>query len=289
MAITYNNLYMDIRQELHRAGIQAATLEARELVCFAAGKTREQFVRDGRLYVPQDVEEQARALMRRHLAGEPLAYLIGEWEFYGLPLDISEQVLIPRSDTEVLAGEAIRWLQTQQDARVLDLCAGSGCVGLAVATQVHACRVVLGEKSEAALRICRQNIRRSGLLGRVTPMPADALEPPTRQLGEFDCIVCNPPYIPTQDIETLDVSVRDYEPHMALDGGEDGLDFYRAISENWREALHPPGARLYFEVGIGQADSVLRIMRRQGFGELEIVPDTAGIPRVVYGTLYNEI
>ena len=283
MAITYNNLYMDIRQELHRAGIQAATLEARELVCFAAGKTREQFVRDGRLYVPQDVEEQARALMRRHLAGEPLAYLIGEWEFYGLPLDISEQVLIPRSDTEVLAGEAIRWLQTQQDARVLDL-----CVGLAVASQVHACRVVLGEKSEAALRICRQNIRRSGLLGRVTPMPADALEPPTRQLGEFDCIVCNPPYIPTQDIETLDVSVRDYEPHMALDGGEDGLEFYRAISENWREALHP-GARLYFEVGIGQADSVLRIMRRQGFGELEIVPDTAGIPRVVYGTLYNEI
>lgn len=288
MAITYNNLYMDIRQELHRAGIQAATLEARELVCFAAGKTREQFVRDRRLYVPQDVEEQARALMRRHLAGEPLAYLIGEWEFYGLPLDISEQVLIPRSDTEVLAGEAIRWLQTQQDARVLDLCAGSGCVGLAVASQVHACRVVLGEKSEAALRICRQNIRRSGLLGRVTPMPADALEPPTRQLGEFDCIVCNPPYIPTQDIETLDVSVRDYEPHMALDGGEDGLEFYRAISENWREALHP-GARLYFEVGIGQADSVLRIMRRQGFGELEIVPDTAGIPRVVYGTLYNEI
>lgn len=288
MAITYNNLYMDIRQELHRAGIQAATLEARELVCFAAGKTREQFVRDGRLYVPQDVEEQARALMRRHLAGEPLAYLIGEWEFYGLPLDISEQVLIPRSDTEVLAGEAIRWLQTQQDARVLDLCAGSGCVGLAVASQVHACRVVLSEKSEAALRICRQNIRRSGLLGRVTPMPADALEPPTRQLGEFDCIVCNPPYIPTQDIETLDVSVRDYEPHMALDGGEDGLEFYRAISENWREALHP-GARLYFEVGIGQADSVLRIMRRQGFGELEIVPDTAGIPRVVYGTLYNEI
>mgnify|MGYP002595913756 FL=1 len=288
MAITYNNLYMDIRQELHHAGIQAATLEARELVCFAAGKTREQFVRDGRLYVPQDVEEQARALMRRHLAGEPLAYLIGEWEFYGLPLDISEQVLIPRSDTEVLAGEAIRWLQTQQDARVLDLCAGSGCVGLAVASQVHACRVVLGEKSEAALRICRQNIRRSGLLGRVTPMPADALEPPMRQLGEFDCIVCNPPYIPTQDIETLDVSVRDYEPHMALDGGEDGLEFYRAISENWREALHP-GARLYFEVGIGQADSVLRIMRRQGFGELEIVPDTAGIPRVVYGTLYNEI
>lgn len=288
MATTYNNLYLDLRTELRRAGDEEATQSARELVCAAAAKTREELVRDGSLYASPEVEQSARELVKRHLAGEPVAYLIGEWEFYGLPLDISEQVLIPRSDTEVLAGEAIRWLQTQQDARVLDLCAGSGCVGLAVASQVHACRVVLGEKSEAALRICRQNIRRSGLLGRVTPMPADALEPPTRQLGEFDCIVCNPPYIPTQDIETLDVSVRDYEPHMALDGGEDGLEFYRAISENWREALHP-GARLYFEVGIGQADSVLRIMRRQGFGELEIVPDTAGIPRVVYGTLYNEI
>ena len=284
MAITYNNLYMDIRQELHRAGIQAATLEARELVCFAAGKTREQFVRDGRLYVPQDVEEQARALMRRHLAGEPLAYLIGEWEFYGLPLDISEQVLIPRSDTEVLAGEAIRWLQTQQDARVLDLCAGSGCVGLAVASQVHACRVVLGEKSEAALRICRQNIRRSGLLGRVTPMPADALEPPTRQLGEFDCIVCNPPYIPTQDIETLDVSVRDYEPHMALDGGEDGLMFYRAIVQHWTQILRP-GGWLMFEVGEDQADAVMALMKDAKNTDVTALEDTAGIRRVVVGRI----
>ncbi|MEI3124003.1 MAG: RsmD family RNA methyltransferase [Oscillospiraceae bacterium] len=132
----------------------------------AAGKTREQFVRDGRLYVPQDVEEQARALMRRHLAGEPLAYLhrrVGVLRPAARHLRAGAN---PRSDTEVLAGEAIRWLQTQQDARVLDLCAGSGCVGLAVASQVHACRVVLGEKSEAALRICRQNIRRSGLLGQ---------------------------------------------------------------------------------------------------------------------------
>ena len=94
MAITYNNLYMDIRQQLRRAGVEASTLEARELVCFAAGKTRQQLTRDGQLYVPPPVEEQARALVRRHLAGEPVAYLIGEWEFYGLPLDISESVLI---------------------------------------------------------------------------------------------------------------------------------------------------------------------------------------------------
>ena len=111
MAITYNNLYMDIRQQLRRAGVEASTLEARELVCFAAGKTRQQLQRDGQLYVPPPVEEQARALVRRHLAGEPVAYLIGEWEFYGLPLDIDQQVLIPRADTETLVDCALPFLR----------------------------------------------------------------------------------------------------------------------------------------------------------------------------------
>ncbi|MBE6939235.1 MAG: peptide chain release factor N(5)-glutamine methyltransferase [Ruminococcaceae bacterium] len=288
MAITYNDLYMDIRQILRKAGIQAATLEARELVCFGAGKTREQLLRDGRLYVPQNVEEEIQSLVQRHLAGEPVAYLIGEWEFYGLPLDISEQVLIPRSDTEVLAELAIGQLQEQEDCRVLDLCAGSGCVGLAIASQVPGARVVLGELSEGALRICRQNIRRNGLSGRVVPYQMDVLAGPPAHLGEFDCLVCNPPYIPTGDLAGLDNSVRDYEPHMALDGGEDGLDFYRAVCEKWLDVLHP-GSILCFEVGIGQADSVLRLMRTKGFGDLEILPDPAGIPRVVWGRLYETV
>ena len=288
MAITYNNLYMDIRQELRAAGIEAATLEARELVCYAAGKTRQELMRDARLYVPQAVEEQVRALVQRHLAGEPVAYLIGEWEFYGLPLDISSDVLIPRPDTEVLAGEAIEYLKTQGECRVLDLCAGSGCIGLAVASQVPQTRVVLGEYSDAALKICRQNIRRNGLSGRVVPIQVDALEKPERTLGEFHCIISNPPYIPRAEIETLDTSVKDYEPHMALDGGEDGLDFYRSIVEKWKEALLP-GGRLYFEVGIGQADDVLRIMRTEGFGDIQIVKDLNEIPRVVFGTLCTEL
>ena len=288
MAITYNNLYMDIRQQLRLAGIRASTLEARELVCFAAGKTRQQLLRDGQLYVPPVVEEQVRSLVQRHLAGEPVAYLIGEWEFYGLPLDISESVLIPRPDTETLAEAAIDWLAQQDGPRVLDLCAGSGCLGLAIASQVPAARVVLGELSDGALRVCRQNIRRNGLTGRVTAMQLDALHPPLQRLGDFDCIVSNPPYIPTGDLPGLDPSVRDYEPHMALDGGADGLDFYRAILRHWPAVLHP-GSRLYFEVGIGQADDVLRLMRSVGFGDLEILPDPAGIPRVVLGALYQEI
>ena len=284
MAITYNNLYMDLRQELRAAGIEAATLEARELVCYAAGKTRQELMRDARLYVPQEVEQQVRSLVARHLAGEPVAYLIGEWEFYGLPLDISEHVLIPRPDTEVLAEKAIEFLQPKGECRVLDLCAGSGCVGLAVASQVNDARVVLGELSEGALRICRQNIRRNGLSGRVVPLAMDVMAGPPAHLGEFDCIVSNPPYIPRADIEGLDVSVKDYEPHMALDGGEDGLDFYRTICEKWRDVMHP-GTGLFFEVGIGQADDVLRIMRAQGFGDIQVAEDGGGIPRVVYGVL----
>ena len=288
MAITYNNLYLDIRRQLRKAGIEAATLEARELVCFGTGKRREDLARDGGLYASPELERQVRSLVGRHLAGEPVAYLIGEWEFCGLPLDISPDVLIPRPDTEVLAGQAIEYIRTLGECRVLDLCAGSGCIGLAVATQAPQARVVLGEYSDAALKICRQNIRRNGLTGRVVPMQADAREKPERSLGEFQCIVSNPPYIPRADIETLDASVRDYEPHLALDGGEDGLDFYQTISGKWKDAL-VPGGRLYFEVGIGQADSVLRIMRAQGFGDIQIVKDLHDIPRVVFGTLCTEI
>ena len=288
MAITYNNLYMDLRQELRNAGIEAATLEARELVCYAAGKTWQELMRDARLYVPQEVERQVRSLVERHLAGEPVAYLIGEWEFYGLPLDISEHVLIPRPDTEVLAEKAIDFLRPMGECRVLDLCAGSGCVGLAVASQVNEARVVLGELSEGALRICRQNIRRNGLSGRVVPLPMDVMAGPPAHLGEFDCIVSNPPYIPRADIEGLDVSVKDYEPHMALDGGEDGLDFYRTICEKWRDVMHP-GTGLFFEVGIGQADDVLRIMRANGFGDIQVAEDGGGIPRVVYGVLCDGV
>ena len=288
MAITYNNLYLDIRQQLRKSGIEAATLEARELVCFGTGKSREELQRDGGLYASPELEARVRELVDRHLAGEPVAYLIGEWEFYGLPLDISRDVLIPRPDTEVLAEQAIGYVQSQGPCRVLDLCAGSGCIGLAVASQAPQCRVVLGELSDGALKICRQNIRRNGLSGRVVPMQTDALEKPEKALGDFQCIVSNPPYIPRADISGLDISVKDYEPHLALDGGEDGLDFYRAISEKWKIALNP-GGRLYFEVGIGQADEVLRVMRSQGFGDIQIVKDLHGIPRVVFGTLCTEV
>lgn len=288
MATTYNNLYLDLRTELKRAGDEEATQSARELVCSAAGKTREEFVRDGSLYASPEVERAARRLVQRHLAGEPVAYLIGEWEFYGLPLDISPAVLIPRPDTEVLATKLIDAARSAGPCRILDLCAGSGCIGLAAAANLPGARVLLGELDDEALKVCRQNIRRSNLTGRVTSMKLDAREKPTRSLGEFQFLVSNPPYIPSADIGTLDASVREHEPRLALDGGEDGLDFYRAICEKWRDALCESGM-LFFEVGIGQADQVLRIMRSNGFGDIQIVKDLNSIPRVVYGTRVETI
>lgn len=284
MATTYNNLYLDARKRLKAAGVEAAQLEARELVCFAAGKNREQFLRDMSLYASDEVEAKVADLMNRRLEGEPVAYLIGEWEFYGLPLDISRDVLIPRADTEVLAEQAILAARAAgEGARVLDLCAGSGCVGLAVAANAPQCRAVLADVSEEALKICRQNIRRNDLNARVTCVQADARQAPSSVLWDFDVIASNPPYIPTRDIDGLDSSVRDYEPHLALDGGDDGLDFYRDIAEKWRTALRLGGV-LLFEVGIGQAADVEQILARCGYEDIETFQDTGGIWRVVKGT-----
>ena len=285
MATTYNNLYLDTRQRLREAGVEGAQLEARELLCHAAGKNREQFYRDMALYAPDPVEEKLAALVERRLAGEPVAYLIGEWEFYGLTLDVTPDVLIPRMDTEVLAERAILLARAAgEGARVLDLCAGSGCVGLAVAANVPTCRVVLADVSEAALKICKGNVRRNELNARVTCVQADALQKPDAALWDFDVIACNPPYIPTGDLAGLDVSVRDYEPRSALDGGADGLDFYRAIAAQWGSALRLGGS-LLFEVGINQARDVAALLEGSGFEDIQSTQDTQGIPRVVEGVV----
>lgn len=283
MAITYNNLYLDFRRALRQAGVQAAQLEARELLCYVTHKTREQFWLDMNYYVPAETEQRARALLKKRQEGVPIAYLLGEWSFCGLDLDVTPEVLIPRSDTELLAEHAAeRTRMAGERARMLDLCSGTGCVGLAVASMAPNCRVVLADWSADAVRVSRQNIRRCDLLPSVTCFQVDARDNPPHQLWNFDVIASNPPYIPTDDIAGLDPSVRDYEPHMALDGGPDGLDFYRAITQKWKAALRPNGW-LLFEVGIGQAAAVESLLRNEGYQSVTSYPDTQEILRVVEG------
>lgn len=283
MATTYNNLYMDIRQELHRAGIDAATLEARELVAFAAGKTRQELLRDGRLYVSEEVEQRATALMRRHLAGEPLAYLIGEWSFCGMDLDIDENVLIPRTDTEVLAEQAIDFIKTLPEPRVLDLCAGSGCLGLAVKSRCPAARVTAVEKSAEALPWLQKNAAEA-LPGFDAAHPAlnvqqgDVFQWNKGQAeGQFDLILANPPYLTAEEMRTLQPEV-EFEPAMALDGGEDGLDFYRHIAKAYRP-LTKPGGWLVMEFGWQQWEPVKALLEAAGWQDVQRILDAEGRDR----------
>ncbi len=284
MARTFNNLYLDLRQQLLGSGISMASLEAREIMRHATGKNRMAIARDYHLYVPPEEEQKALALLARRLKGEPIAYIVGEWEFFGLALDVTPDVLIPRVDTEVLAAAAIAFAkQAGEGARVLDLCTGSGCVGLAVAAYASDCRVVMADVSEAALKVARSNIRRHDLSGRVACVSADALSPAPASLGTFDIICCNPPYVRGADWDMLDEGVRCHEPRLALDGGADGLRFYRAVAAGWRQGLKR-GGHLLFECGAGQAPAVVELLTREAYGQVTTLRDSQGIERVVVAT-----
>ena len=282
---TYNDIYLGVRRRLRAAGIIAHDLEARLIVAHAAGKTREELLNFSRYFVTDNaIKQDVEDMMKRRMEGEPVAYIVGEWEFYSLPLAVNESVLIPRVDTELLAEEAIKTMKQRRDKpRLLDLGAGCGAIGLAVAANVPDCRVVLADNSEQALAICRINMLRNRLSRNVTAIKADIMENPPALLGTFDVIVSNPPYIPTFQLINLDPGVRDYEPVTALDGGPDGLDFYRTIAKNWQTLLKPGGI-LAVECGEGQAKDVCEIMENSGFKSIKKLLDTLGIERVILGT-----
>lgn len=283
MPKTYNELYIDLRRRLRDAGVEADTLESALLVAHAAGKDYAKLMADLRLYTSPEVEARVEELAQRRLSGEPAAYVIGSWGFCGLDLTVDANVLIPRSDTETLVETALKLSgKTDSELRILDLCTGSGCIGVALAHFLPKSRVVLADVSPQALRVARENVQRCGLDARAACVEADALTLPSQYLGSFDLIVSNPPYIPAREIAELDRSVRDYEPRLALDGGDDGLKFYRAILGGWKGLLRQSGWML-FEVGETQADEVEKLMRLAGLRSLGRAKDAAGYDRVVYG------
>lgn len=282
---TYNEIYLDTRNILRQSGIEGFNLEARILVAKAAGKTVSQLLRDINLYTTKEIEETVLDYTARRLRGEPVAYITGSWEFYGLPMNVNPDVLIPRMDTEVLVDAAKELLiGKKMDARILDLCCGSGCISCALAHELPASKLVAIDISASALEVCRSNVAMNRLNSRVICMQTDATASPPMGIGQFDMIVSNPPYIASDEIMTLDSSVRDYEPIWALDGGEDGLRFYKAIIKYWKGIIAPRGY-LLFEVGEGQAEPVKEMLLAAGFSSVDTRKDTLGVDRVVIGRM----
>lgn len=282
MVSTLNDLYLEARRALMvQEDSQTAGQLARSLLCYAADKTIEQVIADRQMYASQACCDKMRDGVSRVLSGEPLAYVLGEWEFYGLPLEVDRRVLIPRDDTCAVTELAInKALVLNAGPRILDLCTGSGCIGLAIASRVKDAKITLGDISKDALAVAKKNITNLKLSARVSCVQISALEEPPSFLGKFDLIVSNPPYITGQEMETLEHSVKDFEPHLALFGGEDGLDFYRAIAYNYKKALKN-GGYLCFEFGMGQGDDVCRILEENGYTVLERSRDNNEIERAV--------
>ena len=270
MVKTYGELYLDTRRTLMRnEDANTAGLLARELLCYAADLSREQVIAQRELYASEQICDKMLLLTQRLLNGEPLAYVIGQWEFYGMKLTVNPNVLIPRDDTCAVTDLAIsQALFLQTNPRILDLCTGSGCIGLAIASRVKDAKVTLADISKDALQVAKTNVTAQKLSSRVSCVQANALEKPAAFLGKFDMIVSNPPYITSEEMTQLPASVADYEPHLALYGGNDGLDFYRSIAENYSAALKP-GGYLCFEFGMGQGDAVCAILEENGYTILE--------------------
>ena len=281
-----SQLYTDARRALLIAeDPDSASLLARNLLCHVTGKSQEAIIAEREMYASEEVCQAMDAAVSRILSGEPLAYVLGEWDFYGMTLQVTKDVLIPRDDTCAVTALAIeKALFLDNAPRILDLCTGSGCIGLAIAGRVRDARVTLADISREALAVAKKNITNQKLTGHVSCVQANALEAPSAFLGKFDMIVSNPPYITTQEMQELPRSVADFEPSLALHGGNDGLDFYRAIAKNYAQALKP-GGYLCFEFGMGQGDAVCDILKENGYTVLERSRDYNDRERAVLAQL----
>ena len=279
--MTRREAFAALRQQLRAGGLESPEFEAGCLAEQLFG-TAWRLMPPQQLAQPLTPEEDAalHTLARRRLAGEPLQYLLGEWEFYGLPFAVGPGVLIPRQDTETLVECALQATEGILAPSILDLCAGSGCIGIALAHCLPHARITAVEQSADALRYLQEN----AALNR-TPLhivKGDVLDPALAEsIRGADIIVSNPPYLSAADLAALQKEVQ-AEPRAALDGGEDGLLFYRQMPALWLESLKP-GGRLLFEIGMGQEEAVSDFLARAGYTNLEIFPDLAGISRVVSG------
>lgn len=253
-----------------------ASHEARLLLCAALGCTDSSLILQKDRALTEDERALLAGMLSRRLSGEPLQYILGEWDFMGYPIAVNEAVLIPRSDTECVVERAGELARAAGLRTALDLCTGSGCIAVALERR-YGLAVTASDVSAEALAVAERNLHTNRC--QATLVQSDLFE---HINGPFDLIVSNPPYIPDGDIDGLQREVKDHEPHLALCGGTDGLDFYRRIAKEALEFLTPGGA-LVLEVGDKQAQDVAALLAAAGFLEIQCTRDLCGVWRAVEG------
>jgi release factor glutamine methyltransferase len=271
---TYRELLQTAREVLKQQGIADADVDAWYLLAHVFEINRADFLLHGDKAAPEEKQKLFFELLEQRAAHIPLQHLIGTQEFMGLEFTVSENVLIPRQDTETLVEEI---LKVCEGKKILDLCTGSGCIIISLAKLGKVRKAVGTDLSEKALQIATINVNKH--MVEVELLHSDLLQ---RVEGEFDIIVSNPPYIPTKDIESLMPEVRDHEPRMALDGSADGLLFYRKIAAGAKEHLTANGL-IFFEIGYNQGEEVKQILEKEGFADVKVKKDLSGQDRIVTG------
>ena len=269
-------------ENLERAGITEAKLDARLLLEYVCKTDHSTLFAHPDRAVTDDEEKLYDEFIARRVKREPVAYILGSMGFMGLSFDVSGDVLIPEQDTEILVEEALRFCEDKM--RVLDLCTGSGCIALSILNYTNETKALCTDISVKAISVAKKNAEKLGLSDRAEIVLTDLF--PGKEVGKFDILVSNPPYIRTDVIESLAPEVKDYEPRLALDGSEDGLVFYRRIIEGAGEYLYS-GAYVFLEIGYDQGNDVKELMVKAGkYHDIEVIKDYSGNDRVVRACYY---
>ena len=290
---TFKELLKEGTQTLINGGIEEARLDAWLLLEYTAGITRAWYYAHDDQKPGQEIADRYRELCTRRAERIPLQHLTGKAYFMGYEFDVDERVLIPRQDTEILAEEALRLLADKRSPEILDMCTGSGCLLLSILMEKEDAHGTGVDISEGALAVAEKNRKNLHLEERALLVKSDTFSGEYFQKNssehpmEYDMLISNPPYIPTADIQQLMDEVRLHDPVLALDGKEDGLYFYRRITEEALRYLKPGGWLLY-EIGCDQGEAVSRIMRTNDFSNIAVKKDLAGLDRVVLGQKKQE-
>ncbi len=266
---------------LQEAGKADAAFDAELLLEKAVGMNRTALFLRGEERISDAAAEAYEGFLAQRAAGRPTQYILGEWEFMGLPFHVGEGVLIPRGDTEVLVETILEKQQSERFKSILDIGTGSGCIPISLGHYGKFEKIMAVDISQKALGYATKNAAQNHV--QIDFYESDLFQGmPAQWRGRLEAIVSNPPYIAKKVIEELETEVKDFEPLNALDGGEDGLDFYRAIVEQSRSWLQD-GGWLFFEIGYDQGEALLSLMTESGYEEVTLKQDLSGLDRVVYG------